>query len=453
VALIAARPQEEATMTTRSVPASAAPESPPAPESSRVALLLSDLIRYDSSARGGLERDVAERVAAELSSMGLEPTVLEAQSRRSNVVTRIRGTDSTADALLVHIHLDVVPADPAAWTVPPYAGEIRDGSVWGRGAVDMKDMAAMTLVALADLLRAGWRPRRDVVLAFVADEELGGALGARWLVEEHPELLEGCTEAVGEAGGFSHEYAPGRRAYLVQCAEKGIGWLRLVAHGRGGHGSMLHADNPVIRLAEAIQLLDRHDFGVRMCDSTAALVRAAESWSDAPDPESALRATGPLARLLVPTLRNTYTPTELHAGLQHNVVPPVAEALVDGRFVPGFEAEFHQEVQDLLGALVTVEPVFDNRALETPFTGSVPEAIQAALAAVDPGSVTVPTCLPIGTDAKHFARLGMSCYGFVPLQVPPTFDFAAMFHGADERVPVSALEFGRAALDAFFRRC
>jgi len=441
-------------MTTPSTPAQTGP-SPERrlDEHSKVALLCSELIRHDSSVCGDLERGVAERVAAELSDMSLESKLLEQQPRRTNVVTRIEGTDRSAPALLVHIHLDVVPADPGTWRVPPYAGEIRDGCVWGRGAVDMKDMAAMTLVALRELLDSGWRPRRDIVLAFVADEELGGSAGARWLVEEHAELFEGCSEAIGEAGGFSHEYAPGRRAYLVQSGEKGIGWLRLVARGPGGHGSMLHTENPVVRLSEAIQRLERHDFGLRLCNSTTGLVEAAKNWYNTDDAESALHATGSLAKLLVPTLRNTYNATELHAGLQHNVVPSIAEALVDGRFVPGFETEFYQEIQDLLSDLVEVQPVFRNDALETPFVGRVPDAIVSSLAAEDPDGVTVPTCLPIGSDAKHFARLGIRCYGFVPLRLPSSFDFPAMFHGVDERVPVSALNFGQQVLQRFFSAC
>ncbi|MCZ2404469.1 M20/M25/M40 family metallo-hydrolase [Paenarthrobacter sp. Z7-10] len=422
-------------------------------DSSAVSLLCSELIRHDSSALGELERGVAERVAEELSNMSLEVQVLEQQPRRTNVVTRITGTDSTAPALLVHIHLDVVPAVPGTWRVPPYSGEIRDGCVWGRGAVDMKNMAAMTLVALRELLGRGWRPRRDIVLAFVADEELGGAAGARWLVEEHAELFQGCSEAIGEAGGFSHEYAPNRRAYLVQSGEKGIGWLRLVAHGPGGHGSMMHKENPIVRLSEAIQRLDRHDFGLQLCNSMTELVDAAKKWNNTDDAETALHRTGPLAKLLVPTLRNTYNATEIHAGLQHNVVPPRAEALIDGRFVPGFETEFYQDIENLLGDLVEVQPVFHNSALETPFTGPIPEAITRALAAEDPQSITVPTCLPIGTDAKHFARLGIKCYGFVPLQLPSSFDFPAMFHGVDERVPTAALNFGQRVLQRFFESC
>lgn len=441
-------------MTTPSLPAATGPLSDSGvDEHSQVALLCSELIRYDSSVRGELERGVAERVAEELAAMSLQSTLLEQQPRRTNVITRIEGTDSAAPALLVHIHLDVVPADPSAWQIPPHAGEIRDGYVWGRGAVDMKNMAAMTLAALRELLGSGWRPRRDIVLAFVADEELGGSAGARWLVEEHAELFDGCSEAIGEAGGFSHEYAPDRRAYLVQSGEKGIGWLKLVARGPGGHGSMLHSENPIVRLSEAIQRLEHHDFGLMPCDSTAALVEAAKKWHHTDDAETALHRTGPLAKLLVPTLRNTYNATELHAGLQHNVVPPYAEALVDGRFVPGFEKEFYQDIEDLIGDLVEVQTVLHNKALQTPFTGPVPDAIINSLAAEDPHALTVPTCLPIGTDAKHFAGLGIKCYGFVPLQLPGSFDFPGMFHGADERVPVSALNFGQRVLQRFFRLC
>ncbi|GAB3881397.1 M20/M25/M40 family metallo-hydrolase [Terrabacter terrigena] len=423
------------------------------PSDSPVSLLCSELVRFDSSALGEFERGTAERVALELSDLSLSPQILESAPRRTNVVARIAGTDPHQDALLVHIHLDVVPADPSAWTVPPHAGEIRDGYVWGRGTVDMKNMAAMTLTALRRLLSTGWQPRRDIVLAFVADEELGGGLGARWLVENHRELFEDCTEAIGEAGGFSHEYDAGRRAYLVQTAEKGIGWLRLIARGTGGHGSMSHTDNPVVKLSEAIHRLEHHDFGLRLCRTSEGLVTTARQWHHADTPEAALQATGPLAKLLVPTLRNTYNATQLTAGLQHNVVPSSAEARVDGRFVPGYEKEFYEELEALVGDLVHVERTLHSDALETPFTGPVPAAISAAISAEDPQGVAVPACLPIGTDAKHFARLGINCYGFVPLQLPAGFDFPAMFHGADERVPTSALTFGERVLTHFFSAC
>ena len=418
-----------------------------------VVALCSELIRYDSSITGGLERALAERVAEELSDMGLTPLLLEQHARRSNVVARIEGSDTNAPALLVHIHLDVVPADPASWRLPPYAGEISDGYVWGRGAVDMKDMAAMTLCALRSLLSQGWRPRRDIVFAFVADEELGGGAGAGWLANSRSELFEGCTEAVGEAGGFSHEYRDGRRAYLVQTGEKGVGWLRLLARGASGHGSMHQADNPVARLARALTLLEQHDFGRKSCASTETLTSHAMQWHDCGEVEDALSATGPLATLLLPLVRNTYTPTGLRAGTQQNVVPSVAEALIDGRFVPGHRDSFYKEVAEFLGDLVDIETVFHSEALETEFVGHVPHVITEALKAEDPHALVVPTCLPISTDAKHFAKLGMNCYGFVPLRLPGGFDFPSMFHGTDERVPISALTFGHRVMERFFRSC
>ena len=222
-------------------------------------------------------------------------------------------------------------------------------------------------------LCSGWRPRRDIVLAFVADEELGGGAGAQWLVENHADLFDGCTEAIGEAGGFSFEAPSGRRNYLVQSAEKGIGWLRLVARGPGGHGSMRHTDNPVIKLAEALHRLEHHEFGPHPCQSTTALIDAARVWHDEPDPELALDATGSLAKLLVPTLRNTYNATELHAGLQHNVVPPIAEALIDGRFVPGHETAFYQDIEDLVGDLVDVERFFTTAPSKRPSAAQCPK--------------------------------------------------------------------------------
>lgn len=418
-----------------------------------VVRLCSDLIRTDTSIGGPGERDAAELVAAELSDMGLTPVLLEQQARRSNVLARIPGRDQHRPALLVQMHLDVVPADASGWSVPPFAGEVRNGSVWGRGAVDMKDMIAMVLTALRSKLRTGWTPERDIVIALVADEEMGGRLGAGWLVEHHAEHLEGCTEAIGEAGGFSYTTPAGQRAFFVQVAEKGIAWLRLVATGAGGHGSLIHENNPINTLAEAVRRIDNGAAVVRQAASTAPLVTAAQQWSGLADPDEALRALGPLSRLFRPTIRNTYNTTTLTAGLQHNVVPAHAEAAIDGRYVPGFDAEFFEEIRRAVGDLVDVEVVFTNHAVETTFDGAVPEAIVSALRKEDNRAVVVPVCLPIGTDAKHFSRLGIRCYGFAPLLLPDGYDFAAMFHGIDERVPISALQWGVRVLDTFLGKC
>jgi acetylornithine deacetylase/succinyl-diaminopimelate desuccinylase-like protein len=418
-----------------------------------VVQLCADLIRIDTSPSGDGEREAAEFVAAVLSEMKLEPQLFEHLPRRSNVVARIAGTDSSRPALLVQMHLDVVAADASAWTVHPFAGEVRDGHVWGRGAVDMKNMVAMVLSALRLKLASGWRPARDIVIALLADEEMGGREGASWLVDEHPEQFENCTESIGEAGGFSHHIGNGRRAYFVQVAEKGITWFKLVARGQGGHGSLIHPANPIVTLAEAVLRVQNYIPVLRVDGSTEAVVRAARGWTGQMDPDAALEAIGPLGRLLGPTLRNTYSITKLDAGVQHNVVPLRAEASIDGRYVPGYEQELLEEIRQVVGDLVDVEVVHGGPAVQTTFEGSVPDAIRVAIEAEDPGATIVPTCLPIGTDGKHFDRLGIRNFGFVPLLLPDGYDFASMFHGVDERVPVSSLTAGVRILQAFFGEC
>jgi acetylornithine deacetylase/succinyl-diaminopimelate desuccinylase-like protein len=418
-----------------------------------VTRLCSDLIRIDTSPAGNGERAAAEFVAAELSDLGLEPCLLEHLPGRSSVITRIEGTDPARPALLVQMHLDVVAADATAWSVPPFSGEVRDGQVWGRGAVDMKDMVAMALTALRANLANGWQPARDIVIALLADEEQGGREGAGWLVDTHPELFEGCTESIGEAGGFSHETGDGTRAYFVQVAEKGITWLRLVAHGKGGHGSLIHPFNPITRLAEALLRVQHYVPPHYPIESTDTVVAAAQQWTGKQDPDIALTAIGPLGRLFLPTLRNSYSITKISAGAQHNVVPFRAEAGIDGRYVPGYESSLLSGIRELVGDLVDVEVVQQGSAVQTRFDGSVPDAIRAAIAKEDPGAVVVPACLPIGTDGKHFDRLGIRNFGFIPLPLPAGYDFASMFHGMDERVPISSLAAGVRILQAFFGEC
>lgn len=425
-----------------------------------VATLCSDLIRIDTTNPGDNsgpgERRAAEQVAALLAEVGLAPEVLESHPGRATVVARIEGEDSSRPALLVHGHLDVVPADAADWAVHPFSGEIRDGYVWGRGAVDMKDMDAMILAVVRQRLREGRRPPRDVVLAFLADEEAGGSYGAGWLVEQHPELLEGVTEAIGEVGGFSATIG-GQRLYLLQTAEKGMAWLRLTARGTAGHGSMIQPDNAVTELAEAAARVGRHEWPIRLTPAAQAFCEAAcEALKidfDPNDCRGVLAKLGSLARMVGATLTNTANPTMLDAGYKVNVIPQQASASVDGRFLPGHEEEFLAELDSLLGPGVRREYIHHDVALETTFDGELVDAMTAALLAADPGARVVPYCLSGGTDAKSFSRLGIRCFGFAPLRLPADLDFAGMFHGVDERVPVEALRFGTAVLDDFLDRC
>ena len=414
---------------------------------------LTDLIRIDTSNPTKPERPAAEYVAEKLAEAGLEPQIFESEPGRASVVARFEGSDPSADALLVHGHLDVVPADAADWSVHPFAGEVRDGLVWGRGAVDMKDMDAMTLAVVRRMLREGRRPRRDVVLAFLADEEAGGKLGAKYMAAQHRELFEGCTEAISEVGGYSYEVNPDLRLYLIETAQKGLAWMRLHARGQAGHGSMLNADNAVTRVAQAVARIGAHEFPVTLTptvrDFLTEVCEAMGIEFDPAEPEAAVAELGPLARFIGATLRHTANPTMLEAGYKTNVIPERASAVIDGRFLPGGQEEFLATIDELAGPGVTREDIHLDRSVESPFGTALVETMLAALKAEDPGARTVPYCLSAGTDNKTFADLGMTGYGFVPLRLTPDLDFAAMFHGVDERVPVSALDFGARVLDRF----
>ncbi|QSB12724.1 M20/M25/M40 family metallo-hydrolase [Natronosporangium hydrolyticum] len=439
--------------------------SHPNPEAEVVELCRA-LIQFDTSNTGdpqtsAPERPAAEWVAAQLAEVGIDSQLRESVPGRASLVARLPGTDPERGALLVHGHLDVVPADPAEWSVPPFAGEVHDGFVWGRGAVDMKDFDAMVLAVVRHWARTGYQPPRDIVLAFTADEEAGGRYGAHFLVEQHPELLAGCTEAIGEVGGYSFSVdgpagaGTDQRLYLVQIAEKGIEWLRLTATGPPGHGSMLHDDNAVTTIAEAVARLGRHRFPVELTPAvTAFLTHASDAlgveW-DRADPDALIAKLGSIAPIIGATIRNTANPTRLHAGYKENVIPGQAWATVDARSLPGRSEQLLAQVRELVGPEVTVEYVQHQPAVETTFDGPLVAAMGAALRAEDPAARAVPYLLSAGTDAKAFARLGVRCFGFAPLRLPPDLNFASLFHGVDERVPVEGLQFGVRVLDRFLR--
>ncbi|MFJ3905400.1 M20/M25/M40 family metallo-hydrolase [Streptomyces sp. NPDC090025] len=422
----------------------------------------SALIRLDTSNRGGgdcRERPAAEYVAERLADAGIEPTLLERTPGRTNVVARIPGTDPSAPALLVHGHLDVVPAEPADWTVHPFSGEIRDGVVWGRGAVDMKNMDAMVLSVVRAWARQGVRPRRDIVLAYTADEEDSAVDGSDFLADRHAALFDGCTEGISESGAFSFHPDPGTRLYPIGAGERGTAWLKLTAHGRAGHGSKVNHDNAVTRLACAVARIGGHRWPVRLTPTVrAALAELTRLYGidvdvDAPgfDPDPLLDKLGPAAALVEPTLRNSANPTMLDAGYKVNVIPGQAVAYIDGRTLPGGEEEFAATMDELTGPDVEWEFHHREVALEAPVDSPTFAKLRAAVERFDPEGHVLPFSMSGGTDAKQFSRLGITGYGFSPLKLPPGLDYGAMFHGVDERVPVEALHFGVRVLDHYLR--
>lgn len=423
--------------------------------------LCRDLIRIDTSNYGDHsgpgERAAAEYVAEKLAEVGLEPRIFESHPGRASTVARIEGEDPSRPALLIHGHTDVVPANAADWRHDPFSGEIADGCVWGRGAVDMKDMDAMTLAVVRDRLRSGRKPPRDIVLAFLADEEAGGTYGARYLVDNHPDLFEGVTEAISEVGGFSYTVDENRRLYLIQTAEKGIHWMRLTVEGAAGHGSMISKDNAITELCEAVARVGRHKWPVRVTKSVRSFLdELSDAFGVPVDPEdmdSTLERLGGIAKMIGTTLYNTATPTMLGAGYKANVVPGQATAHLDGRYLPGYEEEFLADLDRILGPRVKREDVHADKARETSFDGPLVDAMQGALLAEDPIAKAVPYMLSGGTDAKSFDDLGIRGFGFAPLKLPPELDFAGMFHGIDERVPVDGLRFGVRVLDRFIDNC
>jgi acetylornithine deacetylase/succinyl-diaminopimelate desuccinylase-like protein len=434
-----------------------------------VAEVVSRLIRFDTTNTGDPattkgEAECARWVAEQLAEVGYQPEYVESGAPgRGNVFARLPGADPARGALLVHGHLDVVPAEAAEWSVHPFSGAIEDGYVWGRGAVDMKDMVGMMIVVARHLKRTGVVPPRDLVFAFIADEEHGGTYGAQWLVDHRPDLFDGITEAIGEVGGFSltvpRRDGGERRLYLIETAEKGIQWLRLTARGKPGHGSMVHDHNAVTVLAEAVGRLGRHQFPLVLTDTVVQFLAAISEETglpfdaEAPDLEGAIDKLGPMARMLKAVLHDTANPTMLQAGYKANVVPATAEAVVDCRVLPGREEAFLAEVDAILGPDISREWIRNLPSVETTFDGDLVDAMNAALLAVDPDGRTVPYMLSGGTDAKAFARLGIRCFGFSPLRLPPDLDFTSLFHGIDERVPIDALRFGTEVLTRFLTHC
>ncbi|MBM6405838.1 M20/M25/M40 family metallo-hydrolase [Phycicoccus sp. CSK15P-2] len=430
-----------------------------------VVRICQELIRIDTTnygdGSGPGEAEAAAYVVDQLREVGLEPRTFESDPGRVSVAVRIPGADRDRGALCVHGHLDVVPANAADWQVDPFSGEEHDGCVWGRGAVDMKDMDAMILACVRDIARREVVPPRDLVVVFFADEEAGGVKGSHFVVEHHADVFEGVTEAISEVGGYSvtvtDRDGAERRTYLLQTAEKGIAWLRLTADGRAGHGSVPNDENAIVRLAQAIARIAEHKWPREYIPSVRTLLDGLSEltgtgWSDE-DLDELLTHLGGAKGFVEGTLQDTSNVTMLDAGYKHNVIPQQASANVDCRFLPGHEDDLLATVRELAGEHVQVEVLHRDIALDAPFEGELVERMVEALRSEDPEAEVLPYCLSGGTDNKALSLLGITGYGFAPLRLPADLDFAPMFHGIDERVPTESLRFGARVLARLLETC
>lgn len=421
-----------------------------------VVRLCQELIRIPSVNYGegkGDEAAVAQYVVERLQEVGIKAEILESAPSRCSVVAKLKGSDPSLPGLVVHGHLDVVPANADDWSVDPFSGIIKDGCIWGRGAVDMKNMDAMILGVFRLWARHGFTPKRDMVIVFFGDEEAGGIFGSRWMAQNHPEIFAGCSEAVSEVGGFSFTLSSGKRIYLIETSEKGIEWMKLTATGVAGHGSMVNKENAVTRLAEAIARIGNYSWPMRLTKTNELfLSKVAELTGRKFDKNNlgpVIEELGSMSRMIGATLNNTANPSMLEAGYKANVIPQSASAVVDGRTIPGFESELIETVKQLAGEHVRVESLVSDIPLEVDFSGPLVEKMIQAIKSEDPEGIPVPFLMSGGTDNKALAKLGIAGYGFSPLQLPDDLDFMALFHGVDERVPVDSLKFGARSLFKF----
>ena len=419
-----------------------------------------DLIRIPSVNFGegrGDEEAVAKYIVASLAEVGIEAKIYESAPKRCNVIARINGSNPDKPGLVVHGHIDVVPANAAEWSVDPFAGEIKDGCIWGRGAVDMKNVDSMILAIVRDWAQRGYVPERDIVLAFFADEEAGMTFGSRWMTANHPEVFAGCSEAISEVGGFSVTVADGKRLYFIEAAQKGIHWMKLTAQGRAGHGSMMNDENALTALTEAVAKIGRYEWPQRYTKTVKDLfkevARVTGKAYDEKDLRPLLKEIGSTARMIGATLQNTANPTMLEAGYKANVIPGTASAVIDGRFLPGYEAELNETVRAIVGPDILIETISHDIALEVDFDAPLVDAMKAAILAHDPEGIPVPYLMSGGTDNKALSEIGIVGYGFSPLRLPADLDFMSLFHGVDERVPIDGLRFGVRVLNDFLESC
>ena len=428
--------------------------------------ILQSLIRFDTTNPSGAQRECVQYIADLLATAGIESQLLGLDDERVNLVARIPG-DGLAPGLVLQAHADVVPTTGQRWSHPPLCGDLIDGHVWGRGSVDMKGGIAMMLAALLRLRARGLRPAGDVVLAIVADEEAGSHYGAHYLVHEHPGLFRGARYCIGEDGGAGLNLG-GLRVHPIVVAEKRGGWLRATLRGPGGHGSRRRPDTAMGKLARLVSTLDQRRLPTHITPAADRMLQELEKLLPEPlgrqmsdlracsgDPDMLLAGLpADDAIYLDSVTRNTANPTIVRTSEKINMVPSEISVDIDGRILPGgfTLSGFLDEVRQLVGPDVEFEVLLEGEPMPDPRFGPFYDLLVELVAELDPQAAPLPMITPASTDARLFAQLGLECYGWLPMKLPPGSRYHELLHAADERIPVESIRFGAASLGQLLRR-
>lgn len=424
--------------------------------------LLQQLIRFDTTNPPGNEAECIQSIAGLLQEAGIESQLLGRDPQRPNLVARLAGSGS-ASPLLLYGHVDVVTTENQQWQHPPFGGDLADGYIWGRGALDMKGGVAMLVAAFLRARAEGIALPGDVILAVLSDEEAGGDFGARFLVEKHPQHFAGVRYALGEFGGFNMSIG-GKRFYPIQTAEKQICWLKATVRGPGGHASMPVHGGAMARLGRLLQQLDAQRLPVHITPPVRSMLETISGATSGATSlllrqltrpaltDRLLKLIGERGRVFDPLLHNTVSPTILHGSSKVNVIPSAVTLELDGRLLPGYSPQdLLTELRQVAGEEVEFEVLRFDPGPSEPDMGLF-ATLAGILSEADPSGTPTPLLLSGVTDGRFFSRLGIQTYGFTPLQLPDDFNFTATIHAADERVPAAGLEFGTQAIYTALQR-
>ena len=420
------------------------------------AAILQNLIRFDTTNPPGKEAECIDYISRLIQSAGIDTKILYQDPVRPNLICRIKG-NGNAPPLLLYGHVDVVTTAGQVWQYPPFEGRIVDGFLWGRGALDMKGAVAMMLCAFLRAKYENIHLAGDVVLCIMSDEEAGGNLGTGFLLEHHADYFKGIRYAISEFGGFSF-YLKGKKFFPIEVIQKQICSIKATIRSRSGHGAFVMKDGAMAKLARMLNQLDKKYLPVHITPVVRTLVEQMASALPFPGrmvlqqlvnplfTDRVLKLLGEKGRNFIPMLRNTVNATIVRGGDKVNVLPSEIEVMLDGRLLPGFGPEdIIEEIKKVVDDDIELEVIrYDPGPLD-PDMGLF-DTLASVLRTLDPDGIPVPYLLSASSDARFFSKIGIQTYGFIPMQLPESLDFARLIHAADERIPVEALTFGSEAI-------